>query len=253
MNTSDYTTTDPENIRHQIDATRERMDGNLNALTDRLKGKHLLDEVLGFFRTSDGQNKATEITRKISQSTEQAMRSVGDSIKANPIPLLLIGAGIGWAVYAHNKKSRAAVNGDWGHYESDDMHRARLPASANAIGDKVHNVLDRTKDAANAVGENTRAMAQKSKEQVTRTLDEHPLSVGLGCLAAGIVAGILIPTPAIASKAMAGPAARLRQEVERVGQDLIHRGQEIAQTTTEAISTSINNGNASGQRMSAPV
>ncbi|MCR6655354.1 MAG: DUF3618 domain-containing protein [Opitutus sp.] len=38
-----------ETLRSDIDTTRERMDETIDRLGDRLQGRHLVDEVIGFF------------------------------------------------------------------------------------------------------------------------------------------------------------------------------------------------------------
>src|SRR4051812_5731110 len=90
-----------EAIRSDIDVTRRRMDDTMDALGDRLQPRHLLDEVLGFFRGngSDGDNKLTQMREKLTQSAGTAMNAVVDTVKSNPMPALLIGAGVAWMIY----------------------------------------------------------------------------------------------------------------------------------------------------------
>src|ERR1043166_4172936 len=89
-------------IRSEIDTTRRRMDQTIDALGQRLKGRHLLDEVIGFFRPKDGSSAAIEgdtMMEKIKDSAGSAANAVVDTVKRNPIPTVLIGAGVAWAVY----------------------------------------------------------------------------------------------------------------------------------------------------------
>ena len=96
-------TNDPETIRSEIDQTRERMDQTIDALAERVKGRHLLDEILGLLRSSNGVARARQWKDKVSSSTESAFHSVADSIKSDPAPALLIGAGVTWMIYSSVK------------------------------------------------------------------------------------------------------------------------------------------------------
>jgi ElaB/YqjD/DUF883 family membrane-anchored ribosome-binding protein len=105
-----------DDIRSDIDSTRQRMDQTIDALGERMKGRHLVDEVIGFFRTDTGQKGLTNVKSKVLDSTSSAARAVSDTVKANPIPLLLIGAGVGWMIYNSRRSNSEYLEGP---YESD--------------------------------------------------------------------------------------------------------------------------------------
>ena len=77
-------------IEREIENTRSEMDRTLDEIGDRLHPRHLVDEVLDLFRSSDGERSAfaTEARR----SGKQTLRK----IRRNPIPALLVGAGIAY-------------------------------------------------------------------------------------------------------------------------------------------------------------
>src|SRR5215212_3793126 len=94
-----------ENIRSDIDTTRRRMDDTMDALGDRLQPRHLLDEVLGYVRgnASDGDSRLKHIGERLGRSCNTAMHSVVDSVKQNPMPAVLIGAGVAWMIYSSRR------------------------------------------------------------------------------------------------------------------------------------------------------
>jgi hypothetical protein len=66
------------------------MDRTLEEIGDRLHPKHLLDDILGFFRSSGGTpGEYTQITRNVG-------REVLNKVKQHPLPALLCGAGLAW-------------------------------------------------------------------------------------------------------------------------------------------------------------
>ena len=132
----------PENeseaIRSEIDTTRRRMDDTMDALGDRLKGRHLFDELLGFFRSDNGSRKAAEIREKVSHSASSAAHSIADTVKANPMPALLIGAGIAWMIYSSRKSPSGRYEGESyrTNYDPDDAYDRPLeyPAGGSSHG-----------------------------------------------------------------------------------------------------------------------
>lgn len=94
----------PDAIRSEIDDTRQRMDDTIDALSQRLKGRHLLDEVLGFLRPRLA-NDGGELKEKISDRASSLLSGITTTVKAHPVPALVIGAGIAWWIYESRKPS----------------------------------------------------------------------------------------------------------------------------------------------------
>lgn len=110
---NDSHSNEPEAIRSDIDVTRQRMDDTMDALGNRLQPRHLLDEALGYLRgnSAEGESRLTRLREKMTSSCDTAMHSVVDSVKQNPMPALMIGAGVAWMIYS----SRRADSGDYGY------------------------------------------------------------------------------------------------------------------------------------------
>jgi hypothetical protein len=296
----------PENeteaIRSEIDTTRRRMDDTMDALGDRLKGRHLVDEVLGFFRSdrTEMNGKAAEIREKLSQSVSSAAQAVTETVKANPVPLLLIGAGIAWMIYSNRNKSAndRGRYGDEGYengvsYDPDAAYDPlEYPTSTEtevgfgeeepgfSIGggaggesrqsgagskleqvkvgfqEKASHAKEQVKDKLNSVGdqvrEKTQAAGQRAREvgarvqartrevyvrtrdRIVTTADEHPLELGVACLAAGVAAGLALPTPERLNR-LAGPSMdRLRQRTRDAGGEFVEKGKRVVNAATAA-------------------
>jgi len=281
---------DPEQIRSEIDSTRRRMDDNFDALRERLHGRHLLDEVIGLFRSDQVQN--SELRHKFSDTVKTAADSLVNTVKANPIPLLLVGAGVGWMIY-ENRRKRADADFP-SDYEDDDAElyseSARnysdpdalydrpldYPASSSIapgqesllgntepggaptsgvsgkLGEAKEKVMekaahakehvkqtfsqvsDRVREKTHAVGEHARETYNRGRQRVIDTTQQHPLEVGLACLALGVVAGLALPTPEKARQ-LAGPTVdRLRDRTRQAGNELLDKGQRVARAAAAA-------------------
>jgi hypothetical protein len=294
MNPAPDTSKKSETIRSDIDQTRQRMDNTIDAIGQRLQGRHLLDEVLGFFRSKSDDGTTTRMKEKISSSTGAAVNSVVDTVKAHPLPLLAIGAGVAWLIYESNQKGIRGDRLSAGDLETDaerlsyDPHeeyfagaygQGELPhegytsgesedSAASSAADRWRNVKNkvsekasevkgrvqetaaqlggkakesmqrvgqRARDLSSKVQDGTRQAYDRSREQVVRTADEHPVELGLGLLAVGLLAGLALPTPRKVDEVVGPTSDRLRRRARDAGQDLVNRGRNVVNAATGAI------------------
>jgi len=290
----------PENeteaIRSEIDTTRRRMDDTMDALGDRLKGRHLFDELLGFFRSENGSQNAAAIREKVSRSASSAAHSVADTVKANPMPALLIGAGIAWMIYSSRKSSSGRFDdesyrtnydpddaydrpleypaggssrgfgeteetgfsvGGFGAEEDESSEQSKLQQVKIGLQEKASEASHQVKEKLSNVGQQVRQKTQlagqrarevgarvqartrevysQTRERVVTTADEHPLEVGLACLAAGVAAGLALPTATPLNR-MAGPTMdRWRQRTRDASGELLEKGKRVVNAAGTAL------------------
>jgi hypothetical protein len=94
--------TPSDTIRKDIEGTRAEMDHTVDALGERLRPRHLLDDLLEMFRGSSVSASAGGTTETI----KQAGGKVLDRLKDNPMPAALIGAGVAWLLFSDEDKTR---------------------------------------------------------------------------------------------------------------------------------------------------
>lgn len=277
-------------IRSDIDVTRRRMDDTMDALQNRLQGRHLIDEILGFFRSkaSDGESRMHTMKENISQSANTAIHAVVDTVKANPIPALMIGAGVAWMIY-ESRRDRTA--GEWiedntfsddvrlsqvqydpdyqdrpldyptgttagqaefgmeqeGSKWSDMTHKLGDKASAakdamrdkmssmkQRAGEKMQGIRQRASEVSSQARERASVAYAHTRERVATTAHDHPLEMGLGLLAAGLLIGLAIPTPAPVNRRVGPAADRLRQRARETGREMLEKGKRVARSAAEA-------------------
>jgi ElaB/YqjD/DUF883 family membrane-anchored ribosome-binding protein len=258
-------------IRSDIDTTRDRMDETINQLGNRLDGRHLVDEVLGFFRRSDGT--ASKVGQQISNTAQTAMQSVTNTVKENPIPALLIGGGIAWLIYSNTRGSSSSR--DWDSDEElyssstpDYMRQGyaegytdqpleqqsgsvasqakeKLSELGSQAREKLSSVTESGREkfeaARGRVGEMTQQARQRSREvydrtrqRVSTTANQHPLEVGLACLAVGLIAGLALPTPERVNRSLGYTADRLRERTREKGSEILDKGKRVVQAAADA-------------------
>ena len=277
---NDSSKNETEAIRSDIDTTRRRMDDTMEALGDRLQPRHLLDEVLGFLRgsTNDGDTRLNQMRERIGHSCNTAMHSVVDSVKQNPMPAVLIGAGVAWMIYSSRRDSShrydyedaaRRYNPDTHYdrpleYPSADMDnqwseqgestggslKDKIADKASAAGNQVKEKLSQAGEAARGkmgelrerageitarVRDGTRETYARTRERVASTADHHPLEVGLVALAAGLIAGLAIPTPNAINRSVGPTADRLRQRTREAGTEMFNKGKRVAEAAVAAV------------------
>jgi hypothetical protein len=289
QNENGGTRSETDAIREDIDVTRRRMDNTMDALGNRLQPQHLIDEVLGFFRrgSETGDSKFNHLRENISQGASTALHSVTDAVKSNPMPALLIGAGVAWMIYeSRRNKSGLTADGDYYGYSREgeelrydpDTHFDRpleYPTGSTAgttdytlegesklgqikgkIGEKASAATGAMKEKISQVGEAARekagALRQRAGEMTTRmkdgtheayvrtrqrvvtTADQHPVEVGLVALAAGVIAGLALPTPNAVNRYAGSTADQLRDRTRASGREMLEKGKRVAQAAVTA-------------------
>lgn len=267
-------------IRDDIDHTRQRMDATIDALGERFQPRHLLDEALGYVRQhhSSLTQPLNSMREKLSQQTDAAMHAVVDTVKQNPVPLLLMGAGVAWMIYNHRRTAaderyRYERDDRYGHGEPPPPFRGTIhydpdahvdrpleyptPAPAfdsagghNGTGSTLEHARERVADAAHTareklshagdyarekfdaareragefghqVRERSGELYTRARDGVSHTVERHQLETGLICLAAGVLAGLAIPTPAPVNRRLGPVVDRLKDRaLDTAGQAL---------------------------------
>lgn len=266
----DHPLNETEALRTEIDITRQRMDETIDALGRRLQGRHLVDEALHLFKKQQENGNMTKLTQKITSSADTAYHSVVDTIKAHPVPIALVGAGVGWLIY---ERSRSPSNSttDVSTYglrssPEDDLSPGPLSGEHSSSGalfgseteygersgteptsikgkashareslqERALRVRERLAETGAQAKEQTRRVYERSRETISTAVEEHPLQSGLVCLAVGLLAGLLLPTPRRLQQRLEPKARELKARAQDTANELLEKGKHIAQSATEA-------------------
>ena len=89
-------TSDPASIERDLDQTRSRLGTHLSELQDRLSPGQVLDDLMGYFRGSEGAEFG---------------RSLLANVRGNPMPAALTGIGLAWLM-ASNPRAAAPADAE---------------------------------------------------------------------------------------------------------------------------------------------
>jgi hypothetical protein len=190
-NDDSYTSLDnasSDDIKNRIDRTREAMDETLDELGERLNPHTLLDEALAIFRSPQAKESAMRAKGMVGDFAYNLGRQVRD----NPIPTILIGAGLAWLAFGSHDDSHEDDYLDDEYLDDESMadtwrtqrslHRPMLPeayASGNLAAERGYgrgdlqedheeSLTSRAKRSASAVGESMADTAASIGETVSQ-------------------------------------------------------------------------------------
>src|SRR6476620_5739006 len=84
---------DMEHIERDLGRTRARLDANIDTLQQKFAPADLVDQAVSYFKEGDGM---------------EFERDLGRSVRANPLPIALIGIGSGWLMLSGKKQAGGA-------------------------------------------------------------------------------------------------------------------------------------------------
>lgn len=152
---------DPEQIQQEIEETRSGMSSKLNALEQKLSPKQVASDLFDMAReriigSGDGANH------------------IMDMIKNNPIPVALIGIGLGWMIFSGRSRGSTHTNGG----SDRDRHR---PYAGPASGPystgrqrpgRVESAVDAASGIASRVGERASAYTGKVTDKASEYYEQ---------------------------------------------------------------------------------
>ncbi|HET6468420.1 MAG TPA: DUF3618 domain-containing protein [Geminicoccaceae bacterium] len=169
-----------DQIQREVESSRERIGATLDAIQERLSPGQLIDEMLNYGRRS---------------GVGDASNHLGDMIRSNPLPLVLIGAGIAWLVMSNRSSDedehddeyaghdyaaggsrrvhgRGAGGRDYGydtgtHEDDGEGLASRAREAGRSAADSARRVAGRAGETASHLGETVSEYAESAKERAS--------------------------------------------------------------------------------------
>ena len=179
---------DPEHLERTADRIRADLDRTLDALERKLSPSQLLDRSLAYLRENGGD----------------LARSVGDTVRRNPAPIMLTVAGLGWLVAAAAMRSRHAHErphnvmddtlGDESPYANPDPRSDRFQERVAATRERLRSSRYAAANKFSRAADATRERTRRAQSEVLDAIEARPMLWGGLAVAIGAIIGVLIPT-----------------------------------------------------------
>lgn len=238
-------------IRADIEETRLEMGGTLNELGDRLEPSHLVNQAK--------ENVREATIGRVEETAKGISEMVMETIKRNPIPAALAGAGLAllWknrSQGTQDTQGGAQANASYGTgygYPSrpSSMYRrdsgegvgSKVGDAASTVGENVGGAVGSVAEGAQQVGGEVVERAGATAQQVGWKLDSfmqaNPLAVGAIAIGAGALVGSIVPETS-QERDMLGDASRqVGNTVRDTVDEATTKAEETLDRTEEKVSS----------------
>lgn len=260
-------------IEADIDRTRAAMDRTVDAIAGKLTPQQLMLEAMGVFK--DGSSALA--TRVVSTAREHPVPAtiIGIGLglllaeKRRGEPGVRpadadagprnVGFG-GYGAYAAGEPSvrteSAAPRGE-GFTTTMKDKTAEVKEQAAHVKDQVKTQASNLKEQVAAGTEQVRESAGHLRDQAAQapayarqqwhdaqlgfwqTMDQKPFAIGLCVLAAGVAAGLAVPSTRKEQELMGETRDRLLDQAKDLGREAVDKGKQVARATTDAVKTEV--------------
>ena len=244
-----------EQLRANIEDTRADMSQTLNEIQERLSPENLVDQVketvreatIGKVENFVGQvgetisgvtEPAREMAGRAGNAIKEVGTTVGNKIWNNPIPMALIGLGVGMLVvrnfsgrsYDSSTSSVKPLQGRRSNYELGDA--GERTSTLNQVKETASDLASRSTDALSNLGTKAKDGASAVTTRFERMMHDNPLAVGAVAMAAGTAVGLCLPSTRLETEYIGETGDRLVERVEDVARDALGKVQDAAKQMT---------------------
>ncbi|HJS24025.1 MAG TPA: DUF3618 domain-containing protein [Pyrinomonadaceae bacterium] len=251
---------DAEQIRAEIEDTRAEMSQTINEIQERLSPEHLMGQVKETVReaTIGKVERVMETIGEVTEPAREAMsragstikdggREIGNRIWRNPIPLALIGLGVGmlWM------RSRRGNGDDYSRTSTPRPRQQNLSGGGQMIGrtrytgagsesgtlnqvkEGASNLASRSTEALSNLGTKASETASEVSNRFAQLLRDNPLAVGAVAVAAGTAVGLALPSTRFENEYIGETSEMLVDKAQEVARGAIDKVQDAAKQMTQ--------------------
>ena len=249
----------PEQIRAEIEDTRAVMSQTINEIQERLSPEHLMDQAKEAVRDATigkVESVVEAVGETISEVTEPARlmagragnaikevgTTVGNKIWNNPIPVALIGLGVGMLVVRNfsnggtrstertlpNRRTNYALGDVGGAGAVGQPRYTQQQGALNQVKETASDLASRAKDSATDLAYRAKDSASSVGTRFGELCRENPLAVGAVAVAAGTAVGLMLPSTQFESEYIGETGEKLVESVEDVARGALDKVQDAA-------------------------
>ncbi len=234
-----------EELRREVERTRARVAADVDAITNKMSPENMKNQAKESLQRAGHAAK-----ERVVHTTRAAGRSIVDSARENPVPLMVIGAGIGWLIYNARQNARHHREG-WrepGLYEDyepdtsfdyEPSAKEKLAEVRERAGERIAHAGERMHEMRERAGERLSYARQRAGERLHHAregaetfMNDNPLATGAIAMALGAGVGMMLPTTQREDRVFGERRDRLvqrgRQAVSELGEVAEHTAREAA-------------------------
>jgi ElaB/YqjD/DUF883 family membrane-anchored ribosome-binding protein len=254
-----------EIIAADIRISQERLGDTVEEIGERFNPTRLKEELKSDIRDAT-IGKVENMAQQTADMVSDAQRSLMESIRENPIPVVMVGLGLGWMILnASTRTKRMGASSQYDNFQrrggarsmydeqqgdgwssmyyddqqgrdfdqqqSGTLDRAKNKASdvVDTVKQKASHLADETQQKASEMGERVADQTRVQTRRVERAFQDNPLVIGAAALALGLAAGLAIPSTETEDELVGETRDELVDKVKDVAEDTKSKVQQVAE------------------------
>lgn len=244
-------TRSPEQIQRDIQQTRTEMSETLDAIRDKFSPGELLDQALRYFKSSNSGDRTG-----VGEAASQWASSLGDTVKQNPVPVALIGAGLAWLMMGGGSRRTASseprphlydaydapvydaynapVSMTHGTQEHSGGLKERAGEMASGVQERMSAAGERVGHTADRLWHQARRQGGRTQETFNYLRDEQPLVLGALGFALGAALGAGLPPTQREDELMGETRDQVVQRAQELGAEHLDKAKQVASAASSA-------------------
>jgi Protein of unknown function (DUF3618) len=238
-----YDNKSPEQIQRDIERTRAEMGETIETIRQKMSPGELVDQAIDYFKNS---------------GPSQFTSNLGETVKANPVPVTLIGLGIGWLMLAGSRDSHPSRTWSTASYARDKMGAAASSTAARAgqmvqgarertgaaqerlgeasarLGEMAEGARHQMGEAADRVRHQVRTQSAQARDMLNYLRDEQPLLLGVLGFALGAALGAGLPPTRREDELLGEMRDEAMHRAKEAGAEQLNKAQRVAMAASEA-------------------
>lgn len=186
-----------ETLKVEIEQTRSGIGETLQALEERLTPGNLASDAAAAVKDKAARTMEQAMTTAsrrmgdISDKTRDAAQSVAETMRDNPWPAVLVGAGLGYVLYRTFGERRQDGEASWNNraYAYGELYEEPYASSEQRRETFVRRSADTIGRRASSLGRQASSTAQRTG----RMFRDNPLGFGIAAMAVGAAIGLSAP------------------------------------------------------------
>jgi ElaB/YqjD/DUF883 family membrane-anchored ribosome-binding protein len=242
-----------DDLRADVERTRERLSQDVDALGAKLSPENVKVEAKRAVKRTVRRG-TDELREGVSSATESVSSFVGQ----NPLPIALIGVGVGWLIWNTRTRPKGNAGVDYAmrgraevYDDFDDDEGLRGNGHARGAGGQLDRLRHQVHDGMTTIKRSASAQARRAREKVDdfettareqlgravdvaeRGFEEQPLLLGAVAVGAGLAVGLGIPATQSENQLMGQYRDKLMTRAKDGLGELRGKAEGIAQRTYE--------------------
>jgi ElaB/YqjD/DUF883 family membrane-anchored ribosome-binding protein len=221
---------DTARIRSEIARTREDMSETIDAIQDKLSPRNLASQARQTMkeatvgRVKQAARSIGDSASGLAEQTRDVASDVAGTVRSNPWPALLIGAGAAWMIYDAARSSRRS---DFDYDDEDSSGTDYRTGSTSSYYQAV-----RTRPAYEGSEQtgnySSRGQLSQVSSQVSSLMQRNPLVVGAVAAAVGVAIGLAVPETERENELMGETRDNLLERAQGAAQSAVQKAKQVA-------------------------